>query len=117
MNELADRICQPCQKGDQALSGPEINKLLLELTGWQIVEREFIPRLEKSFKFPDFNQALIFANQVGELAEEENHHPAILISWGRAAVSWWTYVVDGLHENDFILAARTDRLYPSNIPD
>lgn len=117
MDDLADRICQPCRKGDQALSDPEIEKLLVGLPGWQIVERESIPRLEKSFKFPDFNQALIFTNQVGELADKENHHPAILISWGRAAVSWWTFVVDGLHENDFILAARTDQLYRSNIQE
>ncbi len=113
MGELANRTCQPCKKGDKPLSNGEIGKLLPSLPGWQVVERESVSRLEKSFQFPDFKGALDFANLVGELAEIEDHHPAILISWGRATVSWWTFVVDGLHENDFILAARTERLFQS----
>lgn len=115
MSGLGDRACQPCSKGDRPLSKAEIEGLLAALPGWRIVERESVPRLEKSFQFPDFREALAFASRVGELAEQEDHHPAILISWGRAAVSWWTFVVDGLHENDFILAARTDQLYQSSI--
>jgi 4a-hydroxytetrahydrobiopterin dehydratase len=111
MSDLIDRVCQPCRKDDGPLSEDEIAKLLPSLPGWRVVERDAIPRLEKSFQFPDFKSALDFASQVGELAEKEDHHPAILISWGRAAVSWWTFVVDGLHENDFILAARTDVLF------
>ena len=113
MNDLADQKFQPFRKGDKALSDAEISRLLSSLTGWQIVERESIPRLEKSYSFESFRAALDFANMVGELAEKEDHHPAILISWGRAAVSWWTFDVDGLHTNDFILAARTDQIYQS----
>lgn len=111
MSELAGRACQPCRKGDRPLSEIEIASLLPSLPDWRVVERESIPRLERSFPFPDFKTALDFANLVGELADKEDHHPAILISWGRAAVSWWTFVADGLHENDFILAARTDLLF------
>lgn len=111
MNDLIDRICQPPRKGDEPLSEAEIAKLLPSLPDWRVVERDSIPHLEKSFQFPDFKEALVFANLVGALADKEDHHPAILISWGRAAVSWWTFVVNGLHENDFILAAKTDRLF------
>ena len=113
MSDLAQRTCQPCRKGDAPLTEAEILELLNSLPDWHLKERESIKRLERSFQFPDFKEALAFANQVGELAEAEDHHPAILISWGRAAVSWWTFVIDGLHQNDFILAARTDLLYRS----
>lgn len=113
MNDLAQLTCRPCRKGDAPLSEAEISDLLVSLPDWEIKERESRKRLERSFQFPDFKEALEFANRVGELAEEEDHHPAILISWGRAAVSWWTFVIDGLHQNDFILAARTDLLYQS----
>ena len=111
MSELAERKFQPFKKGDQALTEEQIQELLASLPDWQVVERDSIPRLEKNFKFPDFPKALDFANLVGELAEKEDHHPAILISWGRTAVSWWTFDVNGLLENDFILAARTDQLF------
>ena len=111
MSELAKRELQPFRKGDQALTEGEIEELLASLPDWRVVERDSIPRLEKNYKFPDFKEALEFANLVGELAEKEDHHPAILISWGRTAISWWTFDVEGLHENDFILAARTDHLF------
>lgn len=111
MHNLSEKICRPCRQGDDPLSEAKIAEFMNLLPEWKIIERESKPRLEKSFQFPDFQEALDFANLVGELAEKEDHHPAILISWGRAAVSWWTFVVNGLHENDFILAARTDQLY------
>lgn len=111
MSDLAAREFQPFKKGDQALTDTEIKELLTSLTDWQVVVRDKIPRLEKNYKFPDFNKALEFATLVGELAESVDHHPTILISWGRTAVSWWTFDVDGLLENDFILAARTDQLF------
>ena len=117
MNDLADRSVQPYAENAKAPTDAEIKQLLSSLPGWAIIEREGIPRLEKSYKFDDFMGSLAFANQVGEIAEKENHHPAMLISWGRAAVSWWTHEVDGLHENDFILAAKTDLLYGSQYQD
>ncbi len=76
-----------------------------------MVEEAGIRRLERAFRFADWAEALAFTNRVGALAEEADHHPAILIEWGRATVRWWTHVIGGLHRNDFILAARTDRLY------
>jgi 4a-hydroxytetrahydrobiopterin dehydratase len=81
-----------------------------QLLGWQITEVSGIERLEKSFPFKNFAQALHFTNQVGAVAEQANHHPAILTEWGRVTVSWWTHKIAGLHVNDFIMAAKTDQL-------
>ena len=70
-----------------------------------------IMQLQREFRFPDFAQAMVFTNRVGELAEAENHHPAILTEWGRVTVTWWSHKIRGLHRNDLILAARTDQAY------
>ena len=111
MTNLALKPIHTLCSDEKLLSPMKIEEYLVQLPDWKIVEREGIPRLERSFPFPDFKGALHFTNQVGEMAEEVDHHPAILVSWGRAAVSWWTHVVKGLHENDFIMAARTNDLY------
>jgi 4a-hydroxytetrahydrobiopterin dehydratase len=81
-----------------------------EIPGWAIVEREGIPRLERAFTFPSFAAALAFTNRVGEIAEQEAHHPAITTEWGRVTVTWWTHKIKNLHRNDFIMAAKTDAL-------
>ncbi len=111
MQDLASRGLTASRAGDQPVSPDEIPIFLASLPGWQIVERENLPRLEKSYSFKNFQEALDFTVQVGGLAEAVNHHPAILVSWGRAAVSWWTHAIKGLHQNDFIMAARTEQLY------
>ncbi len=77
----------------------------------QIVEREQVKRLERGFKFKNFVDALAFTNKVGEIAEAEGHHPVIITDWGKVTVTWWTHKIKGLHRNDFIMAAKTDRLY------
>ncbi len=91
----------------------EIRELMPQVPEWNLIERDGVPRLERTYRFKDFAQALAFTNQVGELAEEEGHHPAILTEWGRVTVSWWTHKIWGLHRNDFIMAAKTDELYRS----
>jgi len=111
MKELALRSILPYRKDDPPLAQEQISEYLSLLPDWRIVEREGIPRLERSFPFGDFQEALDFTNRVGEMAEEADHHPAILVSWGRAAVSWWTHVFNRLEENDFIMAARTQELF------
>jgi 4a-hydroxytetrahydrobiopterin dehydratase len=75
---------------------------------WQIIERDGIKRLERTFK--NFAQAVAFTNKVAEIAEAEGHHPAILTEWGKVTVTWWTHKIKGLHRNDFIMAAKTDQL-------
>jgi 4a-hydroxytetrahydrobiopterin dehydratase len=85
--------------------------LLAELTEWRVDRVNTVPQLVRCYKFGNFVDALAFANRVGALAEEKNHHPALLVEWGRVTVSWWTHSLGGLHKNDFIMAARTDRCY------
>lgn len=103
--------CEPCRGGVPVLTDVEIDQFYRQLQLWSVVEKEGIKRLERSFRFEDFAQALAFTNKVGMLAEEEGHHPDILTEWGKATVSWWTHKIGGLHKNDFIMAAKTDLLF------
>jgi 4a-hydroxytetrahydrobiopterin dehydratase len=108
-SELAERRCVPCREGAAPLEGEALEALHDELGGgWRVLEGH---HLEKEYRFPDFREALAFTNRVGELAEEQDHHPEILLSWGRVALRIWTHAVGGLSENDFVLAARADRLF------
>ena len=110
MVNLAELKCVPCQGGEPSLLDNEIVTLYPQVSDWKVVEREGIKRLERAFKFADFAQALAFTNKVGELAESEGHHPAILTEWGKVTVTWWTHKIKGLHQNDFAMAAKTNRL-------
>lgn len=108
MSTLAGKTCVPCRGGIPPLGSVEIATLLDELgNGWIVVAEH---HLQKEFKFPDFRTALDFTNQVGAIAEEQGHHPDIFLAWGRVEVTIWTHKIDGLHESDFILAAKIDRL-------
>jgi len=110
MNELAELICVPCRGGMPPLSEEEIQALLPQVPGWEVVEAAGVKRLKRVYGFKNFAAALAFSNRVGEIAEAEGHHPAILTEWGKVTVSWWTHHIQGLHQNDFIMAARTDQL-------
>lgn len=110
MTELARGKCEPCRRGAPTVTAAEMAELKPQVPEWNVVERDGIPRLERVFEFPDFAQALAFTNRVGDVAEEEGHHPALLTEWGRVTVTWWTHKIRGLHRNDFIMAARTDEL-------
>jgi 4a-hydroxytetrahydrobiopterin dehydratase len=106
--QLQNKRCEPCQAGEERLKGPALRALLRWLDeGWQIIDDL---RLEREFTFKDFREALAFVNRVGRLAEEEGHHPEMILNWGKVRVRLWTHKIDGLHENDFILAAKIDRL-------
>jgi 4a-hydroxytetrahydrobiopterin dehydratase len=111
VSELARMRCTACRGDDPPLGGAEIDELLARAPEWRLVERDGIKRLERAFAFDDFARALAFTNEVGEQAEEEGHHPALLTEWGRVTVTWWTHKIGGLHRNDFIMAARTDELF------
>ena len=110
MEELTQMKCTACHKGEPTATDAEIAEFHLQVPEWQIVEKDGIKHLERMFKFENFVQALAFANKVGELAEAEGHHPALLVEWGRVTVQWWTHKIKGMHSNDFIMAAKTDRL-------
>ena len=107
MSDLASKTCVPCKGGIPPLAGKELADLARQVPGWQVVDGHHI---KKEFKFADFRQALAFVNKAGEVAEEQGHHPDILLSWGKAEVTTWTHKINGLTESDFILAAKIDRL-------
>ncbi len=111
MSELTKKVCEPCRAGAPPATQEEIDKLKPEIPQWEITEVDGIKRLRRKYSFDDFVKALNFTNKVGELAEQEGHHPAILTEWGSVEVSWWTHKIGGLHMNDFIMAARTDKLF------
>lgn len=105
---LAARECRPMKPGTPALRGEALEGLAAALgRDWKVIDGR---RLEKQFAFKDFRQALEFTNRVGALAEAQDHHPDIALSWGKVGVSLWTHSVDGLSENDFILAAKAEKL-------
>lgn len=108
---LADSICEACRADAPRLTDDEIAALQAELPDWQVVWHDDVPILEREFTFKNFVTALAFTNAVGNLAEEANHHPALLTEWGQVTVEWWTHKIRGLHKNDFVMAAKTDRLF------
>jgi 4a-hydroxytetrahydrobiopterin dehydratase len=107
MNELASRECVPCRGGVPPLKGDELTRLNSQLEGWKVVNEH---HLRKEFTFQDFKDTLAFVNRVGDLAEQQWHHPDICFGWGKAEVTIWTHKIDGLTESDFILAAKIDAL-------
>lgn len=107
MSELSDRTCIPCRGDVPPLRGARISELSGQVPGWEVVEEHHLRRVRR---FTNFRGALEFVNQVGELAEEQNHHPEICFGWGRVELVVFTHKIDGLTESDFILAAKIDRL-------
>ena len=107
MSDLASKTCVPCRGGVPLLAGKELEALAKQVPGWKVTRGHHIVR---EFTFPDFRQALAFVNKVGEMAEQQGHHPDILLSWGKAEITTWTHKIDGLTESDFILAAKIDNL-------
>ena len=105
--ELAEKSCVPCRGGVPPLARPEIEKLLAQLPGWQAVNDH---HLAKTYLFPDFRAALGFVNRVGELAEQQGHHPDLYLAWGKVGIQIWTHKIDGLTESDFVLAAKIEKL-------
>jgi len=110
MSDLAAKACVPCRGGMPPLKGEELASLQKQVDGWNVIEEHHIT---KAFKFPDFREALKFVNQVGNLAEEQGHHPDIFLAWGKVEITTWTHKISGLTESDFILAAKIDQLYKS----
>ena len=111
MQKLTDISCVACRGGDPTVTDAELDEFQPQLPAWSIVEINGVKRLERVFKFGTFVDALAFTNKVGELAEANGHHPALLTEWGKTTVTWWTHAIGGLHRNDFVMAAKTDALY------
>ena len=110
MSELASKKCVPCKGGVPPLKGEALQTLQRQVEGWNVVEEQ---HLFKDFKFPDFRKALDFVNKVGEIAEEQGHHPIITFTWGKVEITIYTHKINGLTESDFILAAKIDTIKTS----
>jgi 4a-hydroxytetrahydrobiopterin dehydratase len=105
--ELASRMCVPCRGGVPPLKGEALAALSRKLPQWRVAKEH---HLERTFAFSDFKSALAFVNRVGALAEEQNHHPDLTLSWGKVGVTIFTHKIDGLTESDFVLAAKIELL-------
>ncbi|MBR9906552.1 4a-hydroxytetrahydrobiopterin dehydratase [Pseudidiomarina donghaiensis] len=108
MSDLKQQKCEACNANAPQVTDAELAELVREIPEWTPVVRDGVMQLEREFKFKNFKQALAFTNRVGEIAEEEFHHPTLTTEWGKVTVTWWTHAINGLHKNDFIMAARTD---------
>ena len=107
MSHLANKKCVPCNADTPTLREDEILELAAGVPGWEVVEGH---HLRRRYSFRNFRDALRFVNRIGEIAEEEGHHPDLGFGWGYAEVRVWTHAIDGLSENDFVLAAKVDAL-------
>ena len=110
MTDLTGMKCVPCRGGEAPLTDDQIRRLLPQVPDWEVTNVDGIRRLERVFKFRDFSGAVDFTNKVAAIAEAEDHHPLIITEWGRVTVRWWTHKIKGLHQNDFIMAAKTDHI-------
>ncbi|MEJ6655805.1 MAG: 4a-hydroxytetrahydrobiopterin dehydratase [Pseudomonas sp.] len=110
MNKLEQQHCEACRADAPRVTDQERKSLQREVPDWQVIDVGGEDQLMREFGFRDFAAALVFTNQVAQLAEAENHHPALLLEYGKVTVRWWTHKIGGLHRNDFIMAARTDLL-------
>ena len=111
MDNLNEKNCSACRADSPLLGAAELQSALLQLPDWTVEVVAGVNQLTREYRFKNFVQALEFTQAVGELAEEYGHHPALLTEWGRVKVSWWTHKIHGLHENDVIMAAKTEQLF------
>jgi 4a-hydroxytetrahydrobiopterin dehydratase len=110
MTELYNEVCVPCRSGGVPLSSSEVDSLSTRVPAWSVIDRDSTQKLRRTFRVADFAAALDLTNRIGVIAEEADHHPRITLEWGSVTVSWWTHAIKGLHRNDFIMAARTERI-------
>ena len=111
MTDLTRIEFVPCHAGDPHVDARQREALMQQLPGWEITGRDGADQLCRVFVFKNFQDALAFTNRVGDLAERHDHHPELITEWGRVTVTWWTHEIRGLHLNDFIMAAQTNRLF------
>ncbi|MBI2758131.1 MAG: 4a-hydroxytetrahydrobiopterin dehydratase [Chloroflexi bacterium] len=111
MTNLSQLKCVACRGGEPTLTDEQIAEFQPQVPEWQVKEVEGVKRLERVYKLKNFVEAVAFTTKVAMIAEKEDHHPLIITEWGRVAVQWWTHKIGGLHQNDFIMAAKTDELF------
>jgi 4a-hydroxytetrahydrobiopterin dehydratase len=111
MTDLAQLKCVACRGGEPPLTEAQINDFLPQVPDWLVRDVNGVNRLERVFKLKNFIEAMAFTSKVAMIAEKEDHHPTIITEWGKVTIQWWTHKIQGLHQNDFIMAAKTDQLY------
>ena len=110
MFDLSKQSCEACRADAPKISDEDLKLMMPNIPDWSVIVVDGVMQLSREFDFRDFAQALAFTNRVGEIAEAEDHHPAILTEWGKVRVTWWSHKIRGLHKNDLIMAARTDEV-------
>ena len=115
--DLLNSHCEACRIDAPKVGEEEAKSLQRLIPEWQRLAIDGIDQLQRCYKFDNFRDAMAFSNRVGDIAEAEGHHPAILTEWGSVTVSWWSHKIKGLHRNDFIMAAKTDRQYQQKQTD
>ena len=116
MTQLVREKCVACRRDAPRVPDAEIEQLHPIVSDWDLIEVDGINRLRRSFRFRNFQQAMDFTTTIGAIAEEEGHHPKLVTEWGRVTIDWWTHKIRGLHRNDFIMAAKTDRTFANAVP-
>lgn len=110
MEELYKKHCEACQLGAPVVTEEEAGKLILSIPTWKREFHDGVEKIFREFHFIEFKDAFRFSYKIANLAERENHHPSILTEWGKVTIFWWTHKINGLHVNDFIMAAKTDMI-------
>lgn len=110
MSDLSKESCEACRADAPLISDEDLRALMPNIPDWSVIVVDGVMQLTREFAFKNFAQAMAFSNRVGEIAEAEGHHPAILTEWGKVTVTWWSHKIKGLHRNDLIMAARTDEM-------
>jgi 4a-hydroxytetrahydrobiopterin dehydratase len=108
--KLAQQTCIPCSGSLPRATSAEIAQLHRQVPQWEVIQVGEVSQIQREYRFANFQQALAFTNRVGAIAEEMNHHPALLTEWGKVTVTWWTHAIKGLHQNDFVMAVKTDEI-------
>ena len=111
MEKLLTETCVPCEGQIAPISDAEIVELMPQIPDWEVIKENGENHIKRNFKFSDFKSALNFTNLVGEEAEKSGHHPVLITEWGKVTVIWWTHAINGLHRNDFVMAAKTDEAF------
>jgi 4a-hydroxytetrahydrobiopterin dehydratase len=111
MTDLSEKTCSVCRVGAPQATDAEVTEALKNLPEWSVIQANGVNQLTRTYKFKNFVSALEFTNAVGAVAEEYNHHPALLTEWAKVTVNWWTHKIKGVHENDLIMATKTEKLF------
>ena len=111
MAGLNNEKCEACRRDSPSVTNEEVAQLQPEIPDWELTHENGIPKLDRVFKFKDFQMALDFTSELGALAEDQGHHPRLITEWGRVQVTWWTHKIRNLHRNDFVMAAKSDQVF------